>query len=66
MHIRKINDYIEINLDYSETGVVQVLIIKYVQKILDKFPEESRGTSVTPVEDNLFQVRREYKAGVLE
>ena len=30
----KIHDYLGINLDYIETGVVKVLVIKYQQKVL--------------------------------
>ena len=61
-----IHDYIGIYLDYSETGVVKVLMIKYLQKVLDKFPEELRGTSVAPVADHMFQVRWEDKTEFLE
>ena len=43
----KIHYYIGMNLDYSETGVVNILMIKYLQKVLDKFPEDLRGTLAT-------------------
>ena len=32
-----------IYLDYSETGMIKVSIIKYLQNVLEKFPEELRG-----------------------
>ena len=42
------------------------MMIKYLQKVLDKFPEELRGTSVAPVADHMFQVRWEDKTEFLE
>ena len=39
VHIGNIHDYIVMDFDYSETGVVNVSIIKYLQKVLDEFPE---------------------------
>ena len=56
VHRGKIHDYLERDLDYSETGVVNILMIKYLQKVLDKFPEELRGTLTTLAADHLFQV----------
>ena len=60
VHRGKIHDDLEMNLDYSETGVVKVLMMKYPQKVLVEFPEELRGTSSTPETDHTFQVRGEY------
>ena len=33
----EINYYLGMNLDYSETGMVNFSMIKYLQKILDDF-----------------------------
>ena len=54
------------DLEYSETGVVKVLMIKYLQNVLDKFPEELRGTLSTPAADNLFQIRGDDETYFLE
>ena len=62
VHRLKIHDYLGTDLDYSWTVLVQVLVIKYLQKVLDKFPEELRGATSTPVTDRLFQVRGEDEA----
>ena len=40
-------------------------MIKYVQKILDGFPEEIRYSSKTPAAEHLFCVRDEKEAKVL-
>ena len=50
------------NLDYSERGVIKDLMIEYLQKVLYEFPEEFRGTSVTPEVDHLFQIRGSEEA----
>ena len=52
-------------LDYSDTRVVKILMIKYPQNFLDEFPEEFRGTSATPVVDHLFQVIEEDEVDFL-
>ena len=57
VHRGKIHDYPEIDLYYSETGVVKVSIIKYLKHFLDKFPKELRGTPSTPEAYHMFQLR---------
>ena len=37
VHRGKINDYLGMYLDYLDTGVVKFLMIKYLQKFLNKF-----------------------------
>ena len=46
--------------------MVKVLMVKYLEKVLDKFTEELIGTSSTPATDHLFQVRGEDEAEFLE
>ena len=60
-----IPDSIGMDFYYSDTGVVKVFMIKYLQKVLDKFPKELRGTSATLSVDYLFQVRGEDEVVVL-
>ena len=57
-----IHDFLGMHLDYSETGVVKVSIIKYLQKVLENLPEELRGTLYTPALDHILQVRGENEA----
>ena len=40
----KVHDYLEMDLDYSEEGLVKVSMIKYTGKILISFPENIIGT----------------------
>ena len=45
------------DLDYSRKGAVKVSMIKYLQKVEDKFPIEITGTAKSPACKHLFQVR---------
>ena len=44
------------DFDYSDTWVLKVPMIKHLQKVLENFTEELRGTSSTPAVDHLFQL----------
>ena len=57
VHIGNIHDYLGMDLDYSETGVVNVSMIKCLQKVLDEFQENLIGRPATPTAYHLFQVR---------
>ena len=65
-HRGKIQDYLEMDSDYSEIGVVKVLMEKYLQNLLYTFPQELRGTSATLEANHMFQVRGEDEAEFLE
>ena len=41
-------------------------MIKYLQKVLDEYPEELRGTFVITAADNIFQISDEEKSYFLE
>ena len=66
LHRGKIHDYQGKDLDYSGTGFLKVSKKKYIQNFLDGFTEELRGTSATPVEDHMLQLRGEDEAEFLE
>eukprot|EP00804_Cyclotella_cryptica_P002560 CCRYP_010401-RA/>CCRYP_010401-RA protein AED:0.15 eAED:0.13 QI:0/0/0/0.5/1/1/8/0/1350 len=52
------HDYLlGMDLDYSLPGKVRVSMIKYVDKVLDDFPEAITKRSSTPAADHLFQIR---------
>ena len=55
------------DLDYSEKskGLVKISMTKYIEKILQDFPEEIKSTSSLPAADHLFQVREKLKAKTL-
>eukprot|EP00804_Cyclotella_cryptica_P005436 CCRYP_002972-RA/>CCRYP_002972-RA protein AED:0.12 eAED:0.12 QI:0/-1/0/1/-1/1/1/0/299 len=51
--------YIGMHLDFTEEGVFQVDMSKYVKGIIDEFPEAIEKVSPTPHSDSLFTVEEE-------
>ena len=45
------------DLDYSRKGEIKFSMIKYLQKVEEKFPIEITGTAKSPACKHLFQVR---------
>jgi hypothetical protein len=59
MHRGGSNDYLGMNLDFTEPGVFQVDTIKYIEAVLDNFPEEIHKSSPTPHNEHFFRVQEE-------
>ena len=38
------------------SGTLIISMIKYLQKIIDKFPDVLRGTKACPASDNIFKI----------
>ena len=43
----------------TDPGTMIVSMIKYLQKIMEEFPETLSGTKASPARDNLFEIREE-------
>eukprot|EP00956_Cyclotella_meneghiniana_P028301 scaffold65295_cov71-Cyclotella_meneghiniana.AAC.14 len=57
VHKGDVHDYLGVDHDYSEKGVVKLSMINHLEKIFSDFPEEiGKGVS-TPASDHLFEVR---------
>ena len=53
----KLHDYLGMDLDYSTPGKLRISMIKYLDKVMDDFPEDiGGGAASTPAGDHLFQV----------
>ena len=61
----KVYNLLGMDLDWSCDGVFIVSMIKYLQKIIDDFPEETCATKVTPANDNLFKIREDGEEQLL-
>ncbi len=59
------NDYLGMNIDFSEPGSIRFDMIPYISKILMGFPEKNMGVSSTPAADHLFNVRPQHEASFL-
>jgi hypothetical protein len=57
IHRGDVHDYLGMDLDYSEKGVVKLSMIKQLEKVFADFPEDVGKASSTPASDHLFQVR---------
>ena len=58
VHRGGVHDYLGMDLDFeSKPGVLIMSMIKYLQKIIEEWPEQLTSTKVTPASDHLFTVR---------
>jgi hypothetical protein len=57
--------YLGMYLDFTEEGVLQVDMSKYIEGMIDEFPEAIEKASSTPHSDSLFTVEEEDTAKLL-
>jgi hypothetical protein len=57
--------FLGMDFDYSRPGVLWVTMIKYIEDILEDFPELIEKSSRTPHTENLFKFRDESEATFL-
>jgi hypothetical protein len=57
VHDGDVHDYLGVDHDYSEKGVVKMSMMKHLDKIFEDFPEEVGKIASSPASDHLFQVR---------
>jgi hypothetical protein len=57
VHTGSVHDYLGVDHDYSEKGVVKLSMLKHIDKIFNDFPEEIGKASLTPASENLFRIR---------
>ena len=55
----QVHDYLCMDLDYSTKGEVNIRMIKFLQKVEDKFPKPILETAKSPSGEHLFQVRKD-------
>ena len=56
----KVFEYLGMELDFETCpGTMIVSMIKYLQKIIQEFPEILKATTACPATDNLFTIREE-------
>ena len=61
----KVHNFLGMDLKWSRDRVFIVSMIKYLQKIIDDFPEEICMTRATLANDNLFKIREDGKEQLL-
>ena len=62
----KVHEYLGMDIDWlANPGSMIVSMIKYLQKIIEEFPEVIKSASPSPEGDHLFDVREEDDRKVL-
>ena len=62
----KVHEYLGMDIDWlTKPGVMIVSMIKYLQKIIEEFPEDIKSTRASPAGDHLFEVREDADRKVL-
>ena len=57
-HRGGVHDYLGMDLDWeSAPGELIISMIKYLQKIIDEWPEELSSTKINPANNTLFTIR---------
>jgi hypothetical protein len=44
-------------MEFCEDGVLEVSMFKYLQNVIDEFPEIITGRAAMPAHDQLFDIR---------
>ena len=53
----KVHEYLGMDIDWlTKPGVMIVSMIKYLQKVIDEFPDDIKSTRASPTGDHLFEV----------
>ena len=61
----KLHDYLVMDLAYSKQGTMKLSMIKYLDTVLQDFPENLGLTAVTLAVAHLFKVRNDVKTKYL-
>jgi hypothetical protein len=66
MHTRCKHDYLGIDMEFNENGMLDVFMITYLKNVILDFPELITEKAATPAADHLFTIRDEKEARPLE
>ena len=65
MHLGNKHDYLGMDFEFMNNGSLEVSMFKYLDSIIDEFPELITVNAATPAADHLFNVRDADKAKYL-
>ena len=66
MHIGKKHGNLGVDMESNTDGIFDISMIKYLQNLMEDFPEVITGRASTPAADHLFSVRDKKEAITLE
>jgi hypothetical protein len=56
VHCGPIQDYLRMDLNFSQPGIAQISMINYTKKVLKDFPKAITTSCATPADNHLFTV----------
>ena len=62
MHLGKKHDYLGVDMEFCNDGVLEVSMIEYLKNVIEEFPEVIKGRAATPAHEKLFVIRDEKDA----
>jgi hypothetical protein len=62
MHMGHKHDYLGVAMEFCEDGALKVSMFKYLNNVIEDFPEIVRGRAATPAHDKLFEIRDDDEA----
>ena len=62
MHTGQKHDYLGVDMDFTQEGILEVLMFKYLQNVIEEFPEKITGQAATPAAAHLFEIRDKKEA----
>ena len=66
MHTSCKHDYLGVDIEFMDDGTLEVSMFKYLQHVIEEFPEKITGRAATPAVGHLFDVRDKKEARALE
>ena len=66
MHTGCKHDYLGMDMEFCEDGALEVSMFKYLNNVIEDFPEIIRGRAATPAQDKLFEIRDDDEAKKLK
>jgi hypothetical protein len=65
MHTGRKHDYLEVDMEFTEEGTLEVSMFKYIQNVIKEFPKKITGQAAMPAAAHLFEIRDKKKARLL-
>ena len=66
MHMCCKHDYLGVDMEFNKDGTLDVSMFKYLQDVIDDFPEVIRGRAAPPAAAHLFEIRDQKEARALK
>jgi hypothetical protein len=66
MHMGRKHEYLGMEMEFNKGSTLDMSMFKYLQDVIDNFPEVIRGRGATPAATHLFEVRDKKEAQPLK